>query len=121
MSSEVISAAATAIVEALDTVDGVRSYTDLGAVVDPPATLLGPPALTWAGVGSAPSEARFLVVVVVQADDRAMPRLWDLVPRVVEALEDNVQDAVVVSASPGVWTGGGTELPCYEITVEISL
>lgn len=120
MSSELITEAAEALVAALQTVDGVRSYTDLGAVVDPPATILGPPALSWQGIGSTPAEARFLVIVAEQADDRAMPRLWDLVPRVAEALED-VQDAVVISATPGSWTTGGTELPCYEITVEISL
>lgn len=120
MSAEVLTEAAEALVAALETVDGVRPYTDIGAVMDPPCSILGPPTLTWRGVGSTPAEARFLVIVAEVADDGALPRLWDLVPRVVEALED-VQDAVVISAAPGSWTTGGTDLPCYEITVEMAL
>lgn len=108
------------IQDALLTVEGVRPYTDLGAVLDPPATVLGPPTLTWTGVGSSPSEARFLVIVAEQADDGALPRLWALVPLVVEALED-IDNAAVVSAAPGTWTTGGTDLPCYEITLEMAL
>lgn len=106
--------------EALETVDGVRVYTDPGAVLDPPAIVIGPPRLDWETGSPEPTTARLLVIVAVTADDRALPRLWALVPQVAAAIED-VVDAVVLSASPGSWMAGGADLPCYEITTEVSL
>lgn len=116
-----ITAAAGALREVLEDLDGLRFYDDLAAVLDPPAVLLGPPALEWGGrPGNGPVNARFLVIVAVAADDRALPRLWELVPQVGDAIESAV-DAVVLTATPGSWMSGGTDLPCYELTVEVSL
>lgn len=109
-----------ALAAALRTVDGLRVYTDPGAVIDPPGALVGPPQLTWGGYVAAPTEARFVVVLMVAADERALERLWDLVPLVAAAV-DTVPDAVVRQANPGVWLTGGIELPCYEIQIEASL
>ncbi|GEL17687.1 hypothetical protein [Pseudonocardia asaccharolytica] len=112
--------AAAELASALGTVPGVRVYTDLGAVIDPPGVVLGPPALTWGGPCADPVSARWLVAVVVAADERALPRLWDLAPLVAAAV-DTVPDAVVIRADPGVWSTGTTELPCYELQIETSL
>ncbi|MEV7263974.1 hypothetical protein AB0N38_10525 [Micromonospora aurantiaca] len=110
--------AAEALAAALRGVEGVRYVPDLAAVVEPPATALGPPALTWDAYCVEPTEARFIAYVVVARDERALPRLWDLVPRVAAAL-DAVPDAVVRRADPGLYPSG--ELPCYQIQVEVSL
>lgn len=112
--------AALALEAALKTVPGIRVYTDPGATVDPPAALLGPPQLTWSDPGPEPTSGRFVVVLMVAADERAMSRLWGLVPQVVAAVE-NTDDAVVKAANPGVWASGGQQLPCYEIQIEMSL
>ncbi len=109
-----------ALSAALESVEGLRVYRDPGAVLDPPAALVGPPMLTFGGPSSDPVNGRFVVVVAVAFDDRAMKALWQLVPRVSAAVESHV-DAVVTEASPGVWQNGAISLPCYELSVEMSL
>jgi hypothetical protein len=115
-----IADAAAALAEALKGVPDLRVYTDPGATVDPPAAIVGPPQLSWEGVCEDPTSARFLVWVVVPADDRAVERLWELVPLAAAALQ-TVTDATVTVALPGRWPGGGSDLPAYEITTEVAL
>lgn len=112
--------AADALSFALAAVPGVRVYTDLGAPVDPPGIVLGPPALTWEGPCSEPTTARFIAYVVVAADDRALPALWDLAPAVAEAV-DAVPDAVVLRADPANFSSGGHDMPAYMIEIEVSI
>ena len=112
--------AADALLASLVPVEQVRRYADPGAVVDPPGVVLGAPALTW-GTGCAdPTEARWLVYLVVAASDRALEELWELLPIVVAAL-DSVPGAAVIRADPGAYLAGGPELPCYEIQVDYGL
>lgn len=115
-----VKAAAEALEFALKTAVNLRVHRDLGANVDPPALVLGPPALTWEGVCLEPTEARFLVYVVVRADEYALERLWALVPQVSEAL-DGVTDAAVRRADPGSYPSAGVDLPAYSIQVDYAL
>lgn len=115
-----IAAAAAELKAAAETVDGVRVYLDPGATFDPPAVLIAPPALDFTvGLGG-PTNARFIVAVFAAADERALETLWDLVPQVAAAI-DHDTDGVVTSALPSAWRTGGTELPCYELIVEVPL
>lgn len=113
-----VTEAATALGEALRGVEGVRYTADISAVIEPPATLLGPPALTWDAFCAEPTEARFVAFLIVARDERALPRLMELLPRVVAAV-DAVTDAVVTRADPDIYPSG--ELPCYKIQIEVSL
>lgn len=106
------------LVTALTGVSG-QVYTDLGASVNPPCIMLGPPALEWEGVCVGPTSARWLVYVIVPADERAMERLWELVEPVADAIDGT--PAVVIRADPGVYAAGTQDLPCYEFQVEVSL
>lgn len=119
-----VKTAAEALLAALGTVPGLRVHRDLGARVDPPAALLGAPALACESYCSGYTAARFLVYVVVAADDRAVERLWDLVPLVKDAIEDQVPDATAgegYSTQPGSWPVGATDLPAYTIQVDVPL
>jgi hypothetical protein len=100
--------------------DRLRLYEDLGATVDPPGVMLGPPRLQWESYCSELTSATFIVIVMAAMDERAMETLWDLVPLVSDAVSA-VEDAVVTTASPGVFNANGTDLPSYELTVECSL
>ncbi|OLT46487.1 hypothetical protein BJF85_16725 [Saccharomonospora sp. CUA-673] len=114
--------AATALEDALRHVDGARVYRDpAGAVADPPALLVGPPRLTWEGICGGPTSATFVVYVMAAMDERAVSRLWELVPVVAAAIDEHVRDAVVTEANPGVFDAGGNNLPSYELTVEVAL
>lgn len=117
--------ATLAVKAALDTPDmrGLfgRPHTDPGAAVDPPALVIGPPQATWSGYGAGPNMARFLVHVIVPADERALERLLDLVPQVATALEASDVDITVTQADPARWPAGGIDLPAYEITTEVAL
>lgn len=104
----------------LDSVAGLRVYSDIGAVIDPPGTVVGPPSLMWEAMCSHPTSARFLVYVVVAGDERALDNLWSWVELVTSALEA-VENAVVIRADPGTFNSGGSELPCYEISVEVGI
>lgn len=108
------------LLAALGTVDELRVESDVGAQLDPPAAMVGPPALTFGGPTSDPAGATFVVIVAVAADDRAVDRLFALLPEVTAAIESQT-DAVVTGADPGAWQNGSTALPCYEISVEMSL
>ncbi len=105
---------------ALKTVQGLRVYSDLGESMDPPAAIVGPPRLNWEAQCPGPTSARFLVYVVVGADERALENLWRWVELAADAL-DGVLDATVIRADPGTFNSGGNDLPSYEITVEVSL
>lgn len=112
--------ARAALADALTTVDGVRYYADLAATVDPPGTIVSPPALSWESHCADPTEAQFVVYLITNANERAVDVALDLLPTVTDAIE-TVPDAVVTAAIPGVWTAGTNDLPSYEITVEVSL
>lgn len=116
----IVKAKAEELETAAKTVPNVRFYRDLGATVDPPALVIGPPRLQWESYCVDPTSATFIVIVMVAMNERAQEALWDLVPLVAAAMSD-VEDAVVTTASPGVFNAGGTDLPSYEITVEVSL
>lgn len=106
---------------ALRTVPKLKVRSNVGEVLDPPAAVVGPPRLTPDAYGPELTTATFIVGLVVPDDERALPRLYDLIPLVTTALH-NESSAVVVSADPGTWpAGGGLELPAYLIEVEMSL
>jgi hypothetical protein len=115
-----VKAAAEALETALRTVEGLRVFRDPGGAVDPPAAILGAPALTWETTCLEPTGAQFMIHVVVVANERALEQLWDLVPVVTTAL-DGVVDASVIRADPGTYPTGGKELPAYLIQVDVSL
>lgn len=104
----------------LQVVEGVRPYRDRGAPVDPPAVVLGAPVLRWESACPDPTSAGLLVIVAVPKDERALPRLLELVPRVVAAV-DSLAYVSVGRALPGALPVGGDELPAYEIEMEVNL
>lgn len=112
-----IADAAAELEAALQTVSAVSVYRDPSATLAPPAAVLGPPALSWQTGMTGPTSARFLVYVVVEADERAVERLWQLVAQVADAIDEH-SDAVVIRADPAVFVSGGGDLPCYELQVE---
>lgn len=121
-----VAQAAAALKSVLDTIDGVRAYADLGARVDPPGVLIGPPTLGWrAFCGPRPTSARFPLWVVAAADERGMSVLWDLVPAVAKAVEQGMPSAAVQdgpsAASPTVYPSAGIELPAYQLLIEVDL
>lgn len=107
---------AAALGAAAGSVEGVQ-LTTLGASLNPPAVVVGPPRFTPLGVCAGPATATFPVTIAVALDDRALERLWELVPAVWEAIEDQT-DAVVIAADPGTYSTGSGDLPAYELTVE---
>ena len=89
--------------------------------VSPPAAVVGAPTLRWEGISSHPSSATFTVYLIGKSDGaRTMSVLFALLPQVAEAV-DHVVDAVVTTAQPGFYSAGGSDLPCYELTVNVGL
>lgn len=117
--------AATALESALaqTQVDGqaVPVHRDPGADLQTPAIVLGPPALAFEAISVGPTSARFLVYAVVDASEFAVERLWTFVEAVAAAVDVHCENGVVTQALPVPWTEGATELPSYEITVEVGL
>ncbi|MGH3095839.1 MAG: hypothetical protein ACRDMV_07540 [Streptosporangiales bacterium] len=116
-----VSDAVDALAAGMEQVAGVRVYRSVGAVVDPPAAVIGPPTLTWGAYCAEPTSARFDVYVVVNADDWAGEAFFGLAPAVAKAV-DGVPDAALAGAAePGTYQSGGTTLPAYHLTVEVGL
>lgn len=104
--------------EALAAVSGVSVTTDPGAeLTSLPTIVIGPPRITFETGCPGPTGARWLVWVVVDADERAIERLWDLVVEAGGAV-DRFSDAVVIQADPAVFPSGASQLPAYELQVE---
>lgn len=107
------------LVATLGQVGGVRVLVDVGQpVASPPALVIPPPALTFDAYHPAPTEATFKVALVVTADERAVDRLLTLLPQVAAAVHDS-DDAALIAAEPGSW--GSPPLPCYLLTIEVSV
>jgi hypothetical protein len=117
--TNVVQDAAMALETALKTLPGFRLYR-LGENIDPPGIVVGPPKLDWTSFCGDPTEATFSVFLIEAMDDRSLERLWEHVAPVSVAV-DSVQDAVVRSATPGIYEAGATKLPCYVLSVEVSL
>jgi len=107
------------ITDALKTVEGVRFY-DYSDNIDPPAVLVSPPTLDWEAYASQPTTATVQVFLVVSQNDRALPQMLKYIEPVSDAL-DSVTNAVVQTAIPTIFQAGNSDLPCYAISVEISL
>lgn len=119
----------------LDTVEGatsqiraalklakVRIYEDASADLVPPAAMIGAPLLKFGGQGFEPIEAVYPILLVVADDAESVKKLIRFLPTVVQAVHENVENAVVRDdADPGVFNAGGTQLPCYQITVDVAL
>lgn len=103
----------------LQAVPGVRVYTDMGQAVDPPAVVIPPPSLTYDAYRPTPTEASFKVALVVAQDDRAVERLFALLDPVQQAIYDSEFAAMSAAAEPGSW--GSNPLPCYLLTIEVSV
>lgn len=112
--------AASALLGALRGIEGLRASLSFGGSVSPPEAVVGPPGLVWEGYCDGPSSASFRVSLVVTNDDHAMERLWDLMPAVAAAV-DSIPDAVLLRADPGTFTSGGSDMPAYDLTIEVSL
>lgn len=113
----VLGDAQAAVETAARTVAEIRVFA-LGEQVTPPGVVVGPPRLDPLSHCAGPSTAVFPVNVVVALGDRSVEQLYELVPAVWEAIEEN-SDAVVTTAVPGTYNNGAAgELPAYELTVE---
>lgn len=107
------------VLAALRAVEGLRVHADPGEVVDPPAAVLLPPAFTWDGYLSDPTGATVTLALCAPSNDRALRSLLGFLPLVVAAVDD-VPDAVVRSAAPGVLAAeAGADLPAYLIEIEV--
>ncbi len=114
--------AAESLAKALNTVPDLSTTTDPGdALSSPPAAVLGAPRLTWETGCLEPTGAQFPVFLVVDANEFAVERLWQLVEDVAKAVDQHMADAVVLSADPGTFPTGTSQLPMYELTIEVSL
>lgn len=111
--------AAAEIEAALKTVPDMRVFS-LGDTVQPLGAVVSLPLLAWEAYGRGATTATFTVFLLVDFNDRAVGRLMALVESVADAIE-SYEDAVVRSASPGVYEDASTQLPCYSYTVEVSL
>jgi hypothetical protein len=104
---------------ALSEIPGLMAQTV--ADVDPPAVVVGPPALEWEDYTSEPSTGRYPVWLVVTGGDGATEALLGLVPLVAAAI-DAIDTAALVRADPGVYPSStGSDLPAYQFQVEIAL
>lgn len=115
----VIQAAADELTAALSTVDELRVH-ELGESIDPPGIVVGAPRLSWEAYStSMPTGATFPVFLVVGFSERALTELWNLVPRVAQAIEST--NGAIAGANPGTYVGSNTELPCYTFDVDFPL
>lgn len=93
-------------------------YTEFGAEVAPPATVIGPPIVNWTSYGLAPTDIDFQVFIVVAFNERTVETLMALVEPVQAALE-RIPGVTVVQAQPTTYAPA--DLPCYMLTANVPL
>ncbi|HWB35747.1 MAG TPA: hypothetical protein VHA75_06965 [Rugosimonospora sp.] len=113
--------AAAALATALATVDGIRVSTDPATSIDLATAIIGPPSLTWEAFAQAPTTAFFPIYLVLTNTDSVVDELWALLEPITAAIDAAELEASVQRADPGTFNAGGTELPSYEIQIEVSL
>ena len=103
-------------------IPGLRVYSELGAVVDPPAVMISLPRLSFEGPEpGVPTGATFIVPVFAARDGDVSDVLAEWLPKVAAALDES-ENAAVQNAEPGTWpAGGNVDLPAYLIEVEVAL
>lgn len=116
-----VTAAAEGLEQALRTVPALRVVRDPGATVDGPTAMLAVPALTWESHCVEPTGATWVVHLVVDVNERAVERLWDLIGTVSAAIDKEFLDGSVIRADPGTWSAAGSELPSYALQVDVAL
>jgi hypothetical protein len=121
MAVDVLGPAADLLSEALADIDGVRHYRLRGGAVSPPATILAPPTVTWNGMAVEPSDASWVVALVVADAERSDEQLWSLLPAVYSALDGLNGRVVVRDARPDSYPSGGVNLPAYVFNLDVSL
>ena len=87
-----------------------------------PAIVIGAPQLLFEAVQVEPTLMRIPISIVVDANpaDRALPELLALVPLVAAAIDQSAGAAL--QAIPGSYgLAGTTQLPAYDITIEVPL
>lgn len=98
---------------------GIRVNTDMGRSPDVPCLIVTLPTLTYDAYYSGPTNATFQIPLVVSADDRTGEQLLGLLPDVEQALHESEDIALTGPAEPGSW--GTPPLPCYLLTIEVSV
>jgi hypothetical protein len=116
--AEVLQGMRDALAE-LAAAQGLQVPPDVGPGVDPPAVVVGVPSLLWESTCGMTS-AQVIVWLVVTRDEFALTRLLELVP-LVAAVLDTVENATVVRADPGTYPIGDSDLPAYQISVDVAL
>jgi len=118
---DALEAALLAASASLPADDQFRVHAEVSDSVDPPAAVLSPPLLTWAGPGLAPTDATWQVAIVAKAGTgRTASDLYRALPTIAEAI-DMQTDFVVKQAEPGSWQSGNDTLPCFLLTIEVAL
>lgn len=113
-------AALTAALKAIDSTHRLM-VQEPGATIQPPSLVVSAlPSLTWEAYCVEPTSATYLVWLIVPLDERAPERLRTLLGPVVEALH-SVPDASVTRADGMPYLANGSELPSYELTVQVAL
>jgi hypothetical protein len=111
-------AARARLTEAL-AASGIRVITDVGRSPDAPCLIVPLPTLTYDAYAPGPTDASFRVPLIVAADDRTDEQLLTLLPLVEQAVYDSEDAAMTGPAEPGSW--GTPPLPCYLLTIEVSV
>lgn len=98
---------------------GIRVLLDVGRSPDTPCLMIPLPTLTYDVYAPGPTIASFRVPLVVEAEDRTNDHLLTLLPAVEQAIHDSADASMAGPAEPGSW--GTPPLPCYLLTIEVSV
>jgi hypothetical protein len=96
-----------------------QAYLDLSGKPNLPGIVFGAPHLTYEAYNTGdPSEITIYLYLIVQSDGYILINMEPFITAVSEALYERTTDVVVTQAIPGAFTHGGSDLPCYVLTLE---
>lgn len=96
-----------------------QAYLDLAGKPNLPGIVFGAPHLTYEAYNTGdPSEIQLSLYLVVQSDSYILLAIEPFIEAVSDAIYEHTTDVVVTQAIPGAFSHGGSDLPCYVMTLE---
>jgi hypothetical protein len=102
---------------------GLRVALGMAEPVGSRDVVVGPPTFTWEGLcdPDEPDSVTFSVFLIEAFHERATERLLSNLPALIRGVQGYRDATITAPAVPGAFPSGSSDLPCYQLTVEMTL
>lgn len=102
---------------------GLRVRDDVSDTVGRGDVVIGPPSFQWDGLcdPDEPDSITFELYLIERVGERAIDNLLAKLPALIRAVQAYRDATITGPVVPGSFPAGASDLPCYQLTVEMTL